>query len=452
MKFTLKKIAEVCGGRVIGDENKEVTGFFTDSRQAKEGLMFVPIKGENVDGHKFISIVASVNACSFTEVEIDGVNAVLVENNRNALQKLALYYRKSFDIPFIGITGSVGKTTSKDMLALTLESVLSVHKTAGNANSQVGLPLTLFNTEAHNDVAVIEMGISLPGEMERLAKTAQPDLAIITNIGISHIEFLGSREGILEQKLHIADYLGQEKPLFVNGDDDLLSTLKETTNYNVITFGTAENCDFRAVDINEYENGSEFTCLCKAGSFTASVPAPGIHNVRNALMCIAVAQYLKIDINKTIDALKEYQPAKMRQEIKKINGFTVIDDSYNASPDSAYASLDVIKSSTAKRKIAVLADMLELGDYSEKAHFSVGEYAKKCKVDMLLCVGEEAKHIARGFGEGNSTHIFENSPQAAKFLLHKIQDGDLILIKGSRGMKTDIIVAEIEKLSENKKK
>ncbi len=449
MKLTLEKIAQICDGKIIGNKNKIVTGFFTDSRQAENGKMFVPIKGEKVDGHKFIFDVIDKGACTFSENVYENIDAVLVENCVEALQKVALYHRKSFDIPFIGITGSVGKTTSKDMLSLVLSSGRSVLKTDGNANSQVGVPLTVLRVEDTHEVAVVEMGISMPGEMARISKSVQADIAVISNIGISHIEFLGSKEGILEEKLHIADYIGGKGRLFVNGDDELLAKLKETSKLNVVSFGLAENSDYRATELVEGDMSSEFTLQCPEGKYRVVLPVAGAHNVRNALMSIAVAVNIGIDICVAIDSLKEYKTPSMRQEVKKMQGFTVIDDTYNASPDSVIASLDILKSSKAKRKIAVLADMLELGSYSKEAHYKMGEYAKECKVDRLYCVGEEAKETAKAFNNEEKSACFKDSTLAAEALLSEVEAGDVILIKGSRGMKTDIIVSALKKIKKN---
>ena len=443
MKLTLKEIAEFCGGKLFGDENIIVEGFFTDSRKASPTQMYVPICGENVDGHKFIgSVFESGCKATFSQQElIEPMGSyILVNNTIDALQATAEHYRENFSIPVIGITGSVGKTTTKEMVALALEAKLRIHKTAGNANSQIGLPITIMGIDNSHEGAVIEMGMSLPGEMARIAKVTKPTIGVMTNIGVSHIEFHGTRENITKEKLRLADFM-EGGTLFVNGDDDLLSTLKDTEKYRVVTFGISENCAHRAKDITTSDGVTKFIYECGEEEFTVTVPAIGLHNVRNALVAIAVAKEVGLTTAEAISAIGRYTPPNMRQQIKVINGITVIDDSYNASPDSMFPALDILKSYNG-RKIAVLADMLELGDYSEKGHREVGEYAKDIGADILVAIGSEARFIKNGFGEKNS-YLFENNEKAWEFIKKELKDGDTVLVKGSRGMHTEIIVNNI---------
>lgn len=446
MRLKLSEIASSCGGKLFGDGDIAVTGFFTDSRKAEADKMFLPIKGENTDAHKFIPSVFDAGCkASFSEnilVEPKG-SYVLVNNSIKALQDVAADYRSKFKIPFIGITGSVGKTTTKEMVALALSSGLKVHKTAGNANSQIGLPLTVLGTEPEDEAAVIEMGMSMPGEMERIAAVAKPDIAVMTNIGVSHIEFHGSREKIMEQKLHITDHFTEDNTLFVNGDDDLLRTLKGKLPFNVVSFGIDEGNDYRAVNIEPSDEGYSFICLHNGTETAMSLSVPGIHNIRNALVAFALSEHLGIAVNKAVRAIASYTPPEMRQQIKKFGSITVIDDSYNASPDSMFGALQILGDSKG-RKIAVLADMLELGAYSPKGHRDVGEKAKEISADLLICIGEESKYIAEGFGSSNCAH-FMNCEEAWEFLGDKLLPGDTVLVKGSRGMRTDKIVSFIEK-------
>ena len=361
MEFTLKQIAEYSGGKLFGDENVKVNAFFTDSREAKENMMFLPIVGERVDAHKFIPTLKEKGCiATFSQIPLDekelGINYILIENSVLALQKLAKNFRSTLNIPLIGITGSVGKTTTKEMIALSLESSLNIHKTLGNANSQIGLPRTVLAIEKENEAAVLEMGMSMPGEMGRLADTARPNIAVITNIGVSHIEFHGTKENILKEKLHIADFVGENGAILVNGDDELLNKLQ---GENIFTFGVNENCDYRAIDIKEENGETSFICVYENNNIPVIIPTLGIHNVRNALVSIAVAHKLGIDTEKAAKALSLYKAPDMRQQIKKFGDITVIDDSYNASPDSVKASLDILKSFKG-RKIAILADMMNL--------------------------------------------------------------------------------------------
>lgn len=434
MKLKLKDIAEYCGGKLFGNGEVEVTGFFTDSRQAKKGGMFIPIKGERVDGHKFIPNCFEAGCeATFSEMELEGGNYVLVEDSRLAFQRAAAAYRAGFNIPVIGITGSVGKTTTKEFVSLALESQLNVLKTAGNANSQVGLPITVFRIEPEHDCAVLELGMSMPGEMERISAAAKVNLAIMTNIGVSHIEFHGTKENILIQKLHMADYVPQDGTILANGDDELLAPLKAKDS-RVRLFGIGDNCDYKAENIETFPDRSEFDYK----AMKVTVPSPGIHNVRNALAAIAAAEVLGLDIPKAIAAIATYCPQERRQQIKSFGKITVIDDTYNASPDSVISALRIL-ANYSTRKIAVLADMLELGDYSEKGHRDVGAEAKK-QADFLIAVGNYARFIHYEFGDSENSLYFKTKEEAESFLETFVKDGDTILVKGSLGMSMNHVV------------
>ena len=447
MEFTLKQIAEYTGGKLFGDGEVKVNAFFTDSREAKENMMFLPIVGERVDAHKFIPTLKEKGCiATFSEKPLDekalGINYILIEKSVLALQKLAKNFRSTLNIPLIGITGSVGKTTTKEMIALALESSLRVHKTLGNANSQIGLPRTVLAIEKESEAAVLEMGMSMPGEMGRLSDTARPNIAVITNIGVSHIEFHGTKENIMKEKLHIADFVPEKGAILVNGDDELLNKLK---GKNIFTFGVDESCDYKATDIKEENGETSFICTFSGKEIPVTIPTLGIHNVRNALVSIAVADKLNLDTEKAAKALSSYKAPDMRQQIKKYGEITVIDDSYNASPDSVKASLDIL-SSFKGRKIAILADMLELGDYSPIGHNEVGAYAKKKGIDILFALGTEAKEIYKGFGDADNSRHFNKIEDINEIIGSFIKAGDTLLIKGSRGMHTDLIVKKIDEV------
>lgn len=448
MKIKLQEIAQMCGGKLFGDENMEITSLFTDSREAEKGKLFVPIVGEKVDAHNFIDSVFEKGCASFSQNIIENPigSYILVENSKKALQEFALKYRQSFNIPFVAVTGSVGKTTSKEMIALAIESEKNTLKTLGNANSQIGLPFTILRTEQEHECAVIEMGMSLPEEMGRISYCARPNIAVITNIGVSHIEFHGSREKILEEKLHITDYFTSENTLFVNGDDDLLCKLKGTTNYKVVEFGISENCDYRAINVEQDENGSKFTCVHGEEHYEMYVPVVGIHNVRNALASLAVAQSVGVSAKSVIEAIEKYTAPQMRQQIKKTEKFIIIDDTYNASPDSAKASIDVLATLKGKRKILIVGDMLELGSYSQKAHEEVGAYARKSKIDHLISFGIEAENCRKSFLNTENSNHFLIFDKAEQFVKDFAKNGDVFLIKGSRGMKMDRFVKVLEEV------
>lgn len=440
----IKDIARICGGKVVGNGEREITGFFTDSRNAEPQMMFVPIKGENADGHKFVPSVFEKGSASFSETEITGGDSVIVSNCLNALQKVAAHHRDCLKIPVVGITGSVGKTTAKEIIALGIEAELAVLKTAGNANSQVGLPLTVLNINKEHEAAVLEMGMSLPGEMERISAVAKPLMAVFTNAGVSHIEFHGSREKIMEEKLSITDFFTKDSILFVNGDDDLLSTLKGTKPYRVLEFGLREGCDFRAVNVLESAEGSSFTCVYDNCEVKMFIPVPGLHNVRNALASLAVAVSLGVKPENAAKSISGYKPPQMRQQIVKVGELTLIDDTYNASPDSVCGAIDVLLKLEGKRKIALLADMLELGAYSKKGHSDVGEYAKSAGVDFLITLGKEAKYIYDSFESKEKSLSFEDYDSALEVLLKELKKGDVLLVKGSRGMRTDRFIQAIK--------
>lgn len=434
----------LCGGATAGDT--VVTTFETDSREVKPGVMFVPIRGEKTDGHSFIQKAFENGACaSFTDRELPAGERplVLVNDCRAALQKVGAWYRDQFQLPIVGITGSVGKTTAKEMAAQVLTAKFNVYKTPKNRNSQIGVPITVCGLRKEHTAAVVEMGVSMPGEMARIAAVAKPTCAIITNIGVSHIEFMKTQENILAEKSHIADYLPPDGALFVNGDDDLLPSLRDTCGHKVVTFGLGPLCDWRASSLREADKGTFFTCDGPGGQRQEMfVPTAGQHNVRNALASMAVARYLGVPAEDAVRALGAYKPPAMRQQIIQIGGLTVVDDTYNASPDSARSALEILASrQTSGKRVAVLADMLELGDFSKQGHFETGRYAKEKGVD-LLAVGELAKDIAAGYGDG--AHWSASREEACAFLREYLVPGDAVLVKGSRGMEMEKIVAYLK--------
>ncbi|WP_101698361.1 UDP-N-acetylmuramoyl-tripeptide--D-alanyl-D-alanine ligase [Clostridium minihomine] len=451
MKMLVREIAQACGGTLLcGDENQEITFVTTDSRQAGPGALFVPIVGENVNAHRFLDAVSAAGATAVLTQEHakkeDSCAWIAVSDTRAALQAIASAYRSRFSIPLVGVTGSVGKTTTKEMLALALSAERNVMKTEGNFNSQLGVPLTLFRLEPEHQAAIIEMGMSEFGEMARLAKTARPTCAVMTNIGISHIENLGTQENICSEKLHITDSFTKDSVLFLNGDDPILAGLRGKLPYSVIYFGTGDWCDFRAEHIS-FEDGSTcFTAVFGQSRLSVSLPVPGTHNVLNALASLAVAQHLGVSPQKAAEALQTYQPPAMRQQIHTSHGITIIDDSYNASPDSMRSSINILmdlKGKGSGRAVAVLADMLELGEHSRQAHFETGVYAAAHGVDALFVIGQQAREIRWGALSAES-HLpvfsFCNNQKALETLLEYLKPDDVVVIKGSRGMKTDEIV------------
>lgn len=452
MKMTVAEIVAACGGRLLcGDPAAEVTSFAADSREAGPGSLFVPIVGEKTDAHAYLArAFAAGAAAAFTQehASAQGPGAwIAVDDTRAALQKTAAAWRRKFRGPVVGITGSVGKTTTKELVALALSAGLNVMKTEGNQNSQIGLPLTVFRLSSEYGAAVLEMGMSEFGEMARIAAVAAPDYAVVTNIGLSHIGNLGSQENIRSEKLHITDRFHEGSALFLNGDDPMLAQLRGGFPFETVFFGTQPWCDFRAEEIECGNEASSFRFIsCSGQSGEAHLPVPGRHCVLDALAGLAVAERLGVPLSEAARALAAYRPLAMRMQIRKARGVTVIDDSYNSSPDAARSSLDVLCGFSGGRRFAVLADMLELGEYSAKAHFELGGYAAKAGVDVLLTVGPQAKEIAAGFlaaRPAGECFACENNEEAVRRLSEGLRPGDAVLVKGSRGMKTDEIVRRL---------
>ncbi len=458
--LSIKEIAMAVNGKVIsGEENARVTFVSTNSKAFSEGGLFVPIAGERVDGHNYIKDAARNGAkVCFTHREleyVDGMTYIEVHNTLEALQALGTYYRNKFDIPVVGITGSVGKTTTKEMVAAALETKYRVLKTEGNMNSQVGLPLMMLKLDSTHEIAVIEMGMSEEGEMERLAKIARPEVAIVTNIGVSHIAQLKTRENIRKEKLNIINEFREDSLLFINGNDSLLNEIITNKNIDVcaatkekldlcsvITYGEGEAFDYKASDILFAEEKTRFTL--NASKEEINLGVLGMHNVYNALAALAVAEHYGISVSIAKEGLRNYSPIAMRGQILEVNGLKIIDDSYNASPDSMKSGIEVLKTlSGIKRKFAVLADIKELGEISKQSHYEVGEYLVNQPIDGVITVGEEALEIARALRDNNSsvnTYTFANNEEALQFLTDFLSAGDGVLVKGSRGMKTDEIV------------
>jgi UDP-N-acetylmuramoyl-tripeptide--D-alanyl-D-alanine ligase len=497
--LTIKEIAKAVEGTILtGDGNMQITNASTNSKKLETGSLFVPIIGEKVDAHDFIpdAFENGARAC-FTsrhkEVTKDMNQAMVyisVKDTLEALQALGTYYRNKFNIPIIGITGSVGKTTTKEMVAAALETRYKVLKTEGNMNSQVGLPLMMLRLDSSYDIAVIEMGMSEFGEMAKLTNIARPEAAVVTNIGVSHIGQLKTRENIRKEKLNIINSFQPGSVLFLNGNDDLLNeiytesqalqtrkdaagnsaeekdkeysqnfvtidlsseALEKFYQSKVVGFGIEDICDYRAENIRTSEGKTYFT-LRKTKVQNAPdgdgeeivLQVLGIHNVYNALVALAVSEFYHIPVSVAKEGLYNYQPIAMRGQIKEVNQIRIIDDSYNASPDSMKSGIQVLlEMENISRRIAILADILELGELSYQCHYDVGTYIAEQKIDEVVTIGKEAAYIAKGVQDKNSgivTHSFSSNQEAIQYLKGQLKAGDGILVKGSRSMRTDEIV------------
>lgn len=457
-RLTIKEILHSTGGTLLsGSEETEITSVTTDSRTVRPGGLFIPIKGEKADGHDFIPSALTAAAAALTEREEKSLPEkplILVKSTVRALGDIAAFYKQKYNVPTVGITGSVGKTTTKDMIASVAAKKYRTLKTQGNYNNEIGLPLTVLGLEAEHEAAVLEMGMSDFGEIHYLAEIAKPNAAVITNIGMSHIERLGSREGILRAKLEICDFLERDGVLIVNGDDEYLSRAEnyESLPCRVIKYGMSEGCDVTALDPEDLGiDGSRFRLRLDGREYTVRIKTPGIHNIGNALAAACVGQFLKIPPEDIIAGLENFELTKMRMSVEKIRGMTVINDCYNASPDSVRAALRVLRSAPGKRRIAVLGDILEMGGFAEEAHYALGADAAAA-ADVLVAIGKNAQHIAQGAEDAgmNKKSIYRfPDTEAACEEITRIADGDdAVLIKASRGMRLERIYEKIKNTEE----
>lgn len=446
MNFNVTEIANALGTKV--DSDNIINNVSIDSRDVDENTLFFAIKGDRFDGHDFVKNASEKGVGAVVchrEVECSAP-VIYVEDTKKAFLQFANYYRKSIKgLRVIGLTGSVGKTTTKEMVACVMEKSGETLKTEGNLNNEIGVPRTLFRLSETTKNAVIEMGMDGAGQIAILSQCSNPDAAIITNVGVSHIENLGSREGILNAKLEILQGLPKGAPLFLNGDNDMLSTVK-TDDYKVIFFGIEnKNCEVLAENITEDGLFTSFVAVKGDIKQKITIPTVGIHNVYDALSAFAVGFEYGISPEDIADGLKNYVPSGMRQRIRETGGVTIIEDCYNASPDSQKAGLNSLCKISKGRKIAVLGDMLELGTYSETAHRNVGEYVAQCGVDMLFTYGEQSKFMADSAGKSGLSQVlsFTDKTELSKALLSEIRKGDTLLFKASRGMKLEEVFEKI---------
>lgn len=447
MNKSLGYIASAVNGILSesADKNRMVNGFFSDSRYPCEDKLFLALKGERVDGNSFVPDLVSKGYAVITDdknnLSLKG-DVICVPDVRQALQNLAKYYRENelSHIPFVGITGSVGKTTTKDMVAVALSCGFDVHKTQGNFNSQIGLPQTILAANPENGCAVVELGMSYKGEMERISRCASPDISVITNIGYSHIENLGSREAIRDEKLKIADFSKTGSVLILNGDEPLLKNLDIPDKKLVYVSVSDKNCDCYAEEINQTATGILFKAVIFGSECNVNLNVVGSHYVVNSLFALAVCHLLGLDLNKSAEALSKYKSDGKRQHIYESNGHTVISDCYNAAPQSMQAALSVL-SSAKGRRIAVLGDMLELGDASKTLHQEVGGYTTD-SADVLVTYGELSNEINSASQVKEKYHFNKNqSKELLDFLKEFIREGDTVLYKASNSMKLfDLIV------------
>ncbi len=452
-------VSAVQGEVVLKGEYSGFNAVSTDTRKIEKGNIFVALKGENFNGNEYIKTASEkgasiciVDEIGYKDEEIKSYTTVIkVQSTGNALLDLAEAYRAKLNLKVVGITGSAGKTSTKDLVAAALSGKYKVFKTAGNFNNQIGLPLMIFKLDNSYDIAVLEMGMNNLKEIHTMAKAARPDVALITNVGTAHIGKLGSRENILKAKLEITDFFNSKSILIINGDNDMLSSV-ENSNYQVIKTGIDSNADFKADNIELGEDYVEFEVIegKDATKEKFHIDMPGKHTISNALLAIGCSKIMNMDYENIRQGLKNLQTTSMRMDIIKGEKFSIINDCYNANPDSMKVAIDVLKNSNAKRKVAILGTMGELGEEAFNSHKDVGEYAGKNNVDLLITIGEYSKAYEEGFCEVQDNRqqhrAFENYDDAVDFLTKEyLQAGDTVLIKASRAAKFELIVEKLKK-------
>ena len=447
-ELTLKQIADWCGGKVSARfEHLRVSRMQSDSRKVRSGDLFVALKGAKADGHDFAETAINHGAVAalVSRPISEKLPSIEVEDTLRAYGEIAAGYRKLTGVKVVGITGSVGKTTTKEMTASVLEAVYHTAKTEGNHNNNLGLPMTIMDMPENTEVAVLEMGMNHSGEMEYLSDIARPDLAIITNIGTMHIEHLGTREGILQAKLEIMRGMPDDGAGVFNGDEPLLWNIRAIGKHKKYYYGIENHaCDVTATDIVELDDGVRFVVHGFGQQFELFVPMLGRHAVYNALAATTVGLLLGVKPEQIQARFSAFHNTGMRQKIYVKNGVTIIEDCYNAGPESTEAALDVLAGiKTDGRRIAVLGDMLELGNRSAAEHYRIGRLAVG-KADLLLTYGEHSVRtltgaITGGMNPKNTDH-FDTHEDMAHMLKMRVSEGDVVLFKGSRGMRMEKVL------------
>jgi len=445
----LSQIAQLAGGSISsGDQTVVVNKVSTDSRTLKSSELFVALRGENFDGHNFVESAAQIGAAgAIVESTWNGEipkNFALIraKDTLQAYQDLAANYRKSLTLKVVAITGSNGKTSTKDFTAAVLAHRFRVTKTEGNFNNHVGLPRTILEATSADEIGVWEIGMNHPGEIATLAKVAAPDVAIITNIGVAHIEFMGSREKIAEEKAALAEAVGADGAIILNADDLFTKTIASRARRKVILAGTNSG-SIQAAEITQSGTGADFTILECAHRCRAQLSVPGLHMVQNALLAVAAGRAFGLSLEECAAELAAAPLTRARSQIKDIGGVQFLDDSYNANPDSMKAALRTLVELDADgKRIAVLGEMRELGDQSERGHREVGETAAALKIDQLIAIGDIAAAIADAAGQAGlrKTTIVKSTSEAAEVLGEIAAPGDLVLIKGSRAARTEEVI------------
>ncbi len=451
-ELSLAEIAEAAAGNRRGPADLMIDSISTDSRTLAAGDLFIALIGDNFDGHEFVADAFAKGAKAAVvsrEIEAEGP-LVMVDDTTQALQDLANYYRRQFSsLQVVAVTGSTGKTTTKDMIASVLEQKYKTLKSKENFNNEIGLPLTLFNLDSSYQALVVEMGMRGLGEIRQLARIAEPRLGVITNVGVTHIELLGSQEKIAEAKSELIQELPASGLAVLNGDDQRVAAMKNLAAGEVITYGLQENNRLTGINIHSLqEEGVKFR-VAETDLSELKLPVPGEHNVYNALAAVAVGRVLNVEPEKIKLGLEKFSTSKYRQQVTTTEeGIELINDAYNANPTSMQAALNILEEVSGQRKIAVLGDMLELGAIAEKEHRRIGKLVADKEVDYLLTVGELGAEIAAAASEAGMEEArifsYQDNQEAGKQLLQLATADDTVLVKASRGMKLEEVASVLQ--------
>ena len=435
--FTINELLKATGGTLFAPSdfgNPTVNGLTIDTRTLTPGMGYVAIRGETFDGHRFIPDAmekGAVLSISDTETPFPHIR---VPNTVLAYQNIAKYHRERFDLPVVCITGSVGKTTTKEMVKAVLETTFCTHATVGNLNNQTGVPTTVLRLSEEHQVSVMELGTNHFGEIDAIARVAEPTICLFTNIGEAHIEFFGSRQGIFQGKTEMLRHMRSGGKIVANGDDDLLRTIP-----NAITYGLSDGAQVRAVDLTDSGlDGVSFTAELFGKRLPVTLHVAGKHMVQNALAALCIAQLTGVPDDAAVAALSAFQPGAGRSEIVHTDRFTIIDGSYNCNPTSMEAALDVLKTAHGRR-VCIFGDMFELGADAPAFHARIGAYAKCCGIDQLITVGSLAKYAAF-----SDSPAFDTVDALLDALPSLLKNGDTVLVKASFGMKLKRVVDAIK--------
>lgn len=449
--LTLRQLLEAVNGTLLGefdDLDAVFTDVCTDSRNVTGGSLFLPLQGERFDGHGFINSALESGAAGCLtarerESYLPGKFYVKVRSTQRALRDLACYYKKLFPIPCIAVTGSVGKTTTKDMVAAVLSSRYRVLKTEGNFNNDIGLPLTVLRLDHTHEICVLEMGMDHAGEIDYLSEIVEPDVAIITNVGDAHIENLGSREAIFRAKCEVFAHLKPDGLAILCGDDELLCTLRGQLAQETVFVGAGEGLDYLAYDLHSEDNHLNCRIRTPRYHFDADIPALGSHMIYPTLMAVAVAEHFDMTPDQIVPGIQAFLPTKMRMNLIRCPGdIVILNDAYNANPQSMRAAAAVLGDARDRRRVAVVGDMKELGVNSQLFHHAVGGYFAQAGIDSLIAIGDMARYMVEGAREAGleNAAFYETMEEAQAALRRELRSGTTILVKASRSMQFERIV------------